>query len=71
MSILRETNSAKEIINHLCDDQWSNAACCDYAILTCENLGYPKEQIKLILRAMEDVFNNKTLEQSKQKYYRY
>ena len=68
-SIHDKSTTQKHILTSLCDDQWSNTTCCGYMIFTCENLGYSKEQIKLLLNSMDTIFNNKTVEQAKQKYY--
>jgi len=28
------------IMNILCDEKWSNSACCGYAVIACKALGY-------------------------------
>lgn len=72
MSTLCEKNmTQKDILNLLCDEQWSNAACCGYVILACENLGYNKEKIRLLLNSMDNEFSRKTVDQAKTKYYNY
>lgn len=70
MSMSRDISNSKDILNYLCDEQWSNAACCGYLIFACENLGYNEEQIRQLLKATEDIFNIKTVGQAKQKYYK-
>jgi len=59
----------KDVLRLLCDDQWSNAACCGYLIYACEGLGCTKEQTDTLLALMQDAFNRKTLDQAKTKYY--
>ena len=64
---LSNANSLKEI----CNEQWSNAACCGYVIYACENLGYNKNQIKSLINSMQDAFERKDLEQAKRKYQKF
>jgi|GEM_PF-1424578 len=72
MSAIGKQNiTQKDILDYLCDEQWSNAACCGYVILACENLGYNKKQIEHLINSMQDAFNLKTVEQAKQKYHKY
>jgi len=66
----KEKIEQKNILRYLCDEHWSNAACCGYMIFACENLGYSKEQINHLLSSMQDVFNQKTIKQAKQRFYR-
>ena len=68
MSTMKGT---KEILRRLCDEQWSNDACCGYIILACENLGYPEDQIRVLLNSTDDMFDIKTIEQAKRKFYDY
>ena len=65
MSVLCE----KDVLRLLCDEQWSNAACCGYLVFACEGLGYSKEQADTLLTAIQEAFNRKTVDQAKKKYY--
>jgi len=67
---VQQKMTQNEVLSYLCDEQWSNAACCGYLIFACENLGYSSAQTDNILNSMQDVFNRKTVEQAKQKYYK-
>lgn len=69
MTILEKTSNDKVTFNQLINEQWSNAACVGYMIYACEKVGYSYEQINTLLKYLNDSFNQKTLEQAKQKYY--
>ena len=64
MSITKE-----DILSYMSNEQWSNAACCGYMIMACENIGYSKAQIETLLDSMQNMFNQKTVEQAEKKYY--
>jgi hypothetical protein len=34
----------------LCDEQWSNMACCGYLVIACEKLSYSREQTQALLK---------------------
>ena len=59
----------KDVLRLLCDEQWSNAACCGYLIYACEKLGYNNAQIDSLLISIEEAFNRKAVDQAKKKYY--
>jgi hypothetical protein len=61
----------RDILRLLCDEQWSNAACCGYLIIACETLGYSHEKADLLLNAMKNAFNQHSVEQAKSKYIKY
>jgi len=70
MTLFHEENfSGEKMLQLLCDEQWSNAACSGYLILACEKEGYTRVQTKKLLKYMEDAFSQKTIEQAKKKYY--
>lgn len=60
-----------DIMELLCSDQWSNAACCGYLIIASETLGLPNEQLQLLLDAMENAFEHHTVENAKKIYMNY
>ena len=61
----------KDILRLLCDEQWSNAACCGYLILACKQLGYDQTQIELLLNSLQYAFDRRTVDQAKKAYYEY
>lgn len=72
MSIVDKSKvSFNDIQNYLSEEKWSNAVCCGYLILACENLGYDGEEIALLLHSLHDVFNRLTTDQAKRKYIDY
>ena len=71
ISICEKDIPNKEVLHFLCNEQWSNAACCGYLIFACEKQGFDKEKINMLLNSMQDVFDRKTVEQAKQKFCDY
>lgn len=63
--------TSKEILRFLNDEQWSNAACCGYLILACENLRYSDKEIDSLLNSIQDIFNRETVNQAKQRCNNY
>jgi hypothetical protein len=66
-------NSEKENKNQiikplLCDESWSNSACCGYALFAAKSLGYSKEQIRDLISALNAAFGNHSVEEAKCKY---
>ncbi len=49
-------------------EMWSNQACLGYAIAAMERKGYTAEQIKEVVRSMQFVFDNKSIEQAAEIY---
>ena len=62
-----ETSS--ELLLALCSDQWSNAACCGYAMMACQALGYTKKETAHFLVALEAAFENYEVASAERKYY--
>ena len=62
-----ETSS--ELLLALCSDQWSNAACCGYATIACQMLGYTKKETAYFLAALEATFENYEVASAERKYY--
>lgn len=50
------------------EDRWSNAACMGYVIKACQASGYPDAEISELLKALNTVFSNFTLEEAKRIY---
>ncbi|WP_164716467.1 ribbon-helix-helix domain-containing protein [Paenibacillus whitsoniae] len=48
--------------------EWSNNATLGYAIMGAERLGYDKEQMKMLVRAIYCEFDLKSVEQAKNAY---
>ena len=59
------------IVNFLCEEQWSNNACCGYVLIACKTLGYSEKQIDQLLSALNDTFGNFSVECAKEKYMNY
>ncbi len=57
-----------ETIKKLCFEQWSNDACLGYVQLAAINIGYPKENIIELLKALENTFGNYSVEEAKKRY---
>lgn len=51
-------------------DTWSNATCCGYVLLACENLGYTQQESRNLLKAVNAAFENYTIQQAEKEYYR-
>ena len=51
-------------------DTCSNAACCGYVLLACNNLGYTKQESRNLLEAVNVAFENYTIQQAEKEYYR-
>jgi hypothetical protein len=49
----------------LCGEQWSNAACCGYLLLACDNLNLDKTQIEALLSSMKAMFDSCSVESAK------
>ncbi len=60
-----------ETIKNLCFEQWSNESCLGYVKLAAINMGYSKEQIAELLRAVENVFSNYSVEEAKKQYSKF
>lgn len=58
----------EDILRLLCDEQWSNNACCGYVLIACRTLGYSEKQINELLSALNDAFGNFSVERAKEKY---
>lgn len=58
----------ESILHHLFDEQWSNNACCGYALIACKALSYSNEQTCSLIAAINDAFENYTVDEAKQKY---
>lgn len=52
----------------LCDETWSNSACCGYVLFAAKSLGYSKEQKDELITAVNDAFGNYSVEEAKRKY---
>ncbi|MDP4093953.1 MAG: RuvA C-terminal domain-containing protein [Bacillota bacterium] len=66
-------NTEQENKNHsikalLCDEPWSNSACCGYVMFAAKSLGYSKEQIRELISALNAAFGNHTVEEVKHNY---
>jgi hypothetical protein len=59
------------IVQSLCEEQWSNNACCGYALIACKALGYSEKQIGEFLSALNNAFGNYSVERAKEKYMNY
>ena len=60
--------SNDNILSYLCDEKWSNNACCGYVLMACKALGYSDEQKRELLSAVNDAFGNYTVSEAEQKY---
>lgn len=60
----------EDIPRFLLSEEWSNAACCGYVILACNELGYSEQRVHDILSAMYDKFESYSVKQAKEKYMR-
>ncbi len=63
-----QEQSAKNLIQLICEEQWSNAACCGYMRIACKILDYSEKQTEELLSAMQIAFGNYTVEYAKKKY---
>lgn len=59
------------LVQLLCEEQWSNNACCGYVLIACKALGYSEKQINELLSALNDAFSNYSVECAKEKYLNY
>lgn len=57
-----------ESIKKLCFEQWSNESCLGYVQLAATNIGYSKENIIELLKAVENTFGNYSVEEAKKRY---
>lgn len=57
-----------ENIKKNCFEQWSNEGCLGYVQLATINIGYSKENIIELLKAVENTFGNYSVEEAKRKY---
>ena len=57
-----------EAIKKLCFEQWSNEGCLGYVQLAATNIGYSKENIIELLKAVENTFGNYSVEEAKKIY---
>jgi len=60
--------SKENILRYLCDEEWSNDACCGYVLIACKALGYTDEQKRNLISAINDAFGNYTVDEAKQKH---
>jgi len=60
------SNTLSGLLN---SDEWSNAACCGYAILAGKSLGYTKQEMQKLLAAFDTVFSNYTLQEAEARYF--
>ncbi len=54
-----------ETIKKLCFEQWSNESCLGYVQLAAINIGYTKENIIELIKAVENIFGNYSVEEAK------
>lgn len=59
------------IAQFLCEEQWSNSACCGYVLIACKELGYSEKKIDELLSALNDTFGNYSVECAKKKFMNY
>lgn len=64
-------NTQRDILELLCSDQWSNAACCGYLIIAGKTLGLSNELLQALLNAMENAFERYSVEHAKTKFMNY
>lgn len=60
-----------DFLKPIAEDRWSNAACMGYVIKACQASGYPDEEISELLKALNTMFSNFTLEEAKSIYMDY
>ena len=53
------------------ENRWSNAACKGYAIKACQALSYTEEQIAELLKMLDCMFSNHTIEEAEELYREY
>lgn len=70
-SYVKKEADNSDILRLLCNEQWSNAACCGYLIKACETLDYSREQINALLIAMKAAFEQFSTDKAKDVYIRY
>ena len=63
-----QENKNQIIMAMLCDESWSNNACCGYVLFAVKSLGYSKDQTEKLFYALNAAFGNHSVEEAKHKY---
>ena len=64
-----EQENKNQIIKALlCDESWSNSACCGYVLFAAKSLDYSKEQIGELISALNAAFGNHSVGEAIRKY---
>ncbi|WP_394189517.1 hypothetical protein [Paenisporosarcina quisquiliarum] len=58
----------RDLVQQSPESDWSNNACLGYAILGAKQLGYDKEQINQLVKAIYSEFDFKSVEKAKDVY---
>ena len=60
-----------DFINLVNSNQWANAACMGYVVKACKCLDYSVEEISNLLKMLNTIFSNFTVEEAEEEYRNY